>query len=63
MSENTENKASRGSISQIIITALSSGSKYGYEICKEIERLSNGVLILKQPLNYQMLVNTINLQN
>ncbi len=55
MSENTENKASRGSISQIIITALSSGSKYGYEICKEIERLSNGVLILKQPSLYSSL--------
>ena len=55
MSENAENKASRGSISQIIITALSSGSKYGYEICKEIEKLSNGILILKQPSLYSSL--------
>ncbi len=50
-----ENKATRGSIIQIILTALSSGSKYGYEICKEIERLSSGVLLLKQPSLYSSL--------
>ena len=55
MSDFSDNKASRGSIAQIIITALSSGDKYGYEICKEIERLSNGVLILKQPSLYSSL--------
>ncbi len=55
MSDLSENKASRGSIAPIIITALSSGDKYGYEICKEIERLSNGVLILKQPSLYSSL--------
>ncbi len=55
MSENLDNKAQRGSISPIIITALSSGDKYGYEICKEIEHLSNGKLILKQPSLYSSL--------
>ena len=55
MSENLDNKAQRGSIAPIIITALSSGDKYGYEICKEIERLSGGKLILKQPSLYSSL--------
>lgn len=55
MLENLDNKAQRGSIAPIIITALSSGDKYGYEICKEIERLSNGKLILKQPSLYSSL--------
>lgn len=55
MSENLDNKAQRGSIAPIIITALSSGDKYGYEICKEIERLSDGKLILKQPSLYSSL--------
>lgn len=55
MAENFENKATRGSISQIILTALSTGSKYGYEICKDIERLTNGRLILKQPSLYSSL--------
>ena len=55
MSENLNNKATRGSISQIILTALSSGSKYGYEICKDIEKLTNGKLILKQPSLYSSL--------
>jgi len=50
-----ENKATRGSISQIILKALTSGNKYGYEICKEIERLTNGKLILKQPSLYSSL--------
>ena len=41
MSENIENnKAARGSISQIILKALSNGDKYGYEICKDIEKLT-----------------------
>ena len=55
MAENLDNKAQRGSISPIIITALSTGDKYGYEICKEIERLSDGKLILKQPSLYSSL--------
>ena len=55
MLENIDNKATRGSISQIILKALSLGDKYGYEICKDIERLSNGKLILKQPSLYSCL--------
>ena len=55
MSENINNKATRGSISQIILTALSSGNKYGYDICKDIERLTKGRLILKQPSLYSSL--------
>lgn len=55
MLENIDNKATRGSISQIILKALNLGDKYGYEICKDIERLSNGKLILKQPSLYSCL--------
>ena len=55
MSEIIENKAVRGSIAKIILTALLDGDKYGYEICKEIERLSNGNLVLKQPSLYSCL--------
>lgn len=55
MSENLENKAARGSISQIILKALSDGDKYGYEICKDIENLTDGKLILKQPSLYSSL--------
>ena len=53
--KNEYNKASRGSIIQIILSALSSGDKYGYEIIKEIEKLSSGLLILKQPSLYSSL--------
>ncbi len=49
------NKALRGSISQILLNALISGDKYGYEICKDIEQKSNGKLILKQPSLYSSL--------
>ena len=49
------NKASRGSISQILLSALLSGDKYGYEICKDIEQRTNGRLILKQPSLYSSL--------
>jgi len=55
MSENLENKAARGSISQIILKALDSRDKYGYEIIKDIEIISNGKLILKQPSLYSCL--------
>lgn len=55
MSDNIENKAARGSISQIILTALSTGNKYGYEICKDIEKITKGKLILKQPSLYSCL--------
>ena len=49
------NKAPRGSISQIILKALNTGNKYGYEICKDIEKITNGKLILKQPSLYSCL--------
>jgi len=55
MFDEIENKASRGSIPQIILTILSDKSRYGYEICKEIERLTNGELVLKQPSLYSSL--------
>ncbi len=55
MFENVENKATRGTIAKIILTALADGDKYGYEICKEIERLSNGDIVLKQPSLYSSL--------
>ena len=42
----------RGSVYTIILKALQSGDKYGYEICKEIEEKSNGSYILKQPSLY-----------
>ena len=42
----------RGSVYTIILKALQSGDKYGYEICKEIEEKSNGTYILKQPSLY-----------
>ena len=38
MAEDINNKALRGSISQILLNALVSGDKYGYEICKDIEQ-------------------------
>ena len=49
------NKAARGSISQILLSALLSGDKYGYEICKDIEQKTNGKLVLKQPSLYSSL--------
>lgn len=49
------NKALRGSISQILLNALITGDKYGYEICKDIEQKSNGKLLLKQPSLYSSL--------
>ena len=42
----------RGSVYTIILKALQSGDKYGYEICKEIEEKSKGAYILKQPSLY-----------
>lgn len=52
---NSNNKAARGSISQILLSALLSGDKYGYEICKDIEQRTNGKLVLKQPSLYSSL--------
>lgn len=42
----------RGSVYNIIMKALQSGDKYGYEICQEVETQSNGKYILKQPSLY-----------
>ncbi len=42
----------RGSVYNIILKALQSGDKYGYEICQEIETNTNGHYILKQPSLY-----------
>jgi len=55
MLDEIENKASRGSIPQIILTILGEKSRYGYEICKEIERITDGELVLKQPSLYSSL--------
>ncbi|NCB48744.1 MAG: hypothetical protein EOM55_03900 [Clostridia bacterium] len=55
MLDESENKASRGSVPQIILTILSQNSQYGYKICKEIERMTNGELVLKQPSLYSSL--------
>ena len=42
----------RGSVYVILLSALATGDKYGYEICKEIEEKSHGTYILKQPSLY-----------
>ena len=42
----------RGSVYNIILKALQSGDKYGYEICKEVEEKTGGSYILKQPSLY-----------
>lgn len=42
----------RGSVYNIIMKALQSGDKYGYEICQEVENQTNGKYILKQPSLY-----------
>ena len=42
----------RGSVYNIIMKSLQSGDKYGYEICQEIEKKTNGHYILKQPSLY-----------
>lgn len=55
MLDEFENKASRGIVPQIILTILSEKSQYGYEICKEIERMTDGELVLKQPSLYSSL--------
>ena len=42
----------RGSVYNILLKALQSGDKYGYEICKEVEEKTNGSYILKQARLY-----------
>lgn len=47
--------ASRGSVNNIILKTLINGDKYGYEIIKEVEELSQGKIQLKQPSLYSSL--------
>ena len=39
----------RGNINTIILSALYSGDRYGYEIVNEIEKKSRGQFTIKQP--------------
>jgi len=52
MKRSIVNGENRGSINEILLKALQTGDKYGYEICKEIEEKSEGKYILKQPSLY-----------
>ena len=45
----------RGHIDTIILKVLSTGDKYGFEICKEVEEKSGGAYELKQPTLYSCL--------
>lgn len=47
--------ASRGSVNNIILKTLVNGDKYGYEIIKEVEEISDGKFKLKQPSLYSSL--------
>ena len=47
--------ASRGSVNNIILKTLTTGDKYGYEIIKEVEKFSDGKIVLKQPSLYSSL--------
>ena len=47
--------AQRGSVGALILEALSTSDKYGWEIIKEIEEKSNGEYILKEPSLYSSL--------
>lgn len=45
----------KGKLSSIILSALSQGDKYGYEIISEIEKQTNGMVVIKQPSLYSSL--------
>jgi PadR family transcriptional regulator PadR len=45
----------RGNVNTIIMRVLSDGSKYGFEICKEVELRSRGQYTIKQPTLYSCL--------
>ncbi|MDD3397406.1 MAG: PadR family transcriptional regulator [Clostridia bacterium] len=49
------NDLPRGQLSTIILSVLTEGDKYGYEILSEIKEKSNGTLIIKQPSLYSAL--------
>ena len=45
----------RGNINTIILSALYSGDRYGYDIVSEIEQKSHGQFSIKQPTLYSCL--------
>ncbi|MGN1162841.1 MAG: PadR family transcriptional regulator [Christensenellales bacterium] len=45
----------KGKLSSIILSALSQGDKYGFEIISEIEKQTNGTVVIKQPSLYSSL--------
>lgn len=47
--------AQKGKLSSIILSALSQGDKYGFEIISEIEKQTNGMVVIKQPSLYSSL--------
>jgi len=53
--EGVDSDLIRGNIDTIILKALMSGDKYGYEIIKDIEHKSGGAYIIKQPTLYACL--------
>ncbi len=55
MAKRSRRNASRGSVNNIILETLYSGSKYGYEIIKEVEEKTDGKIVLKQPSLYSSL--------
>ena len=55
MTKSIASGAKRGSVGTLILEALSTGDKYGWEIMKAIEEKSNGEYILKEPSLYSSL--------
>ncbi|MGD9900932.1 MAG: helix-turn-helix transcriptional regulator [Spirochaetales bacterium] len=55
MTKSIADGSKRGSVGILILKALSSGDKYGWEIIKEIEEKSNKEFMLKQPSLYSSL--------
>ncbi len=55
MAKKSKKPAQRGSVNNIILEALSTGDKYGYEIINEIVEKTDGKIVLKQPSLYSSL--------
>jgi|GEM_PF-788725 PadR family transcriptional regulator PadR len=55
MKKSIASGAKRGSVGILVLAALSTSDKYGWEIIKEIEDKSNGEYILKEPSLYSSL--------
>ena len=55
MKKSIASGAKRGSVGTLILEALSTSDKYGWEIMKAIEEKSNGEFILKEPSLYSSL--------